>query len=58
MTEDRNREHTGGGEQNRREQKSDDPRVEKNPPRDRDGRAASEIRPDSRSRGDDPKRER
>ena len=40
-----NVEHTGGGEQNRRKQKSDDPRIEKNPPRDREGRTASEQRP-------------
>jgi hypothetical protein len=37
-----NRRHTGGGEQNRRPLRSDDPSIEKNPVRDRDGRTAQD----------------
>jgi hypothetical protein len=40
--EPKNRDHTGGGEQNRRKQRSDDPTIEKDPPRDRDGRTATD----------------
>jgi hypothetical protein len=42
MAERKNRDHTGGGEQNRRDPKGGKPAVEKNPPRDSSGRTASQ----------------